>query len=82
MTIYVGNLSKETTENDLRNTFKAFGTVEFVNLIRDRFNKISLGFGMVGMPDPEEAQAAITSLQGKTIRENAIVVHAAGTHSR
>jgi len=73
--IYVGNLSSEATEDDLRQAFEAFGQVESVNLIKDRFTGEPRGFGFVEMPSKNEAQKAIdelngTDLKGRTINVN------------
>jgi len=81
MTIYAGNLSKEITETDLRDAFKIFGTVTFVNIIQDRFHKTPVGFGMVGMPLQIEAQAAIAGLNGKEMKGKSLVVNEAGIRS-
>jgi len=75
MNIYVGNLSGEATEDDLRQAFAAFGQVESVNLIKDRFTGESRGFGFVEMPSKDEAQKAIdemngTDLKGRTLNVN------------
>ncbi len=75
MNIYVGNLSGEATEDDLRQAFEAFGQVESVNLIKDRFTGEPRGFGFVEMPSKNEAQKAIdelngTDLKGRTINVN------------
>ena len=75
MNIYVGNLSGETTEDDLRGAFEAFGQVESVNLIKDKFTGEPRGFGFVEMPSKNEAQKAIdelngTDLKGRTINVN------------
>jgi cold-inducible RNA-binding protein len=81
LTIYTGNLSREITETDLRDIFKTFGTVTFVNIIQDRFHKVPVGFGMVGMPIQVEAQAAIASLNGKELKGKFLVVNEAGIRS-
>jgi len=60
--IYVGNLSYETSENDLRNMFEAHGKVDRVSLIMDRVTGRSKGFGFVEMPNDAEARAAIAAL--------------------
>ncbi len=74
MNIYVGNLSLETTEDDLRHAFEAFGQVRFVNIVRDRDNSESRGFGFVGMPSKDEAQTAINEMNGKDLKGQAISV--------
>ncbi len=65
MNIYVGNLSREATSDDLRETFEAFGEVESTHVVKDRFTGESRGFGFVEMPSKEEAQEAINNLNGK-----------------
>jgi len=75
MNIYVGNLAEEVSEDDLRAVFEAFGRVESVNVLRDRFSGESKGFGFVEMPSRDEAQKAIedangTDLKGKAIKVN------------
>jgi RNA recognition motif-containing protein len=74
MTIYAGNLSQEVKEADLREMFCAFGQVAFVNIIKDRNNKISKGFSIVEMPVDSEAEAAIAGLHGKNLKGMSINV--------
>ena len=74
MNIYVGNLSPETTEDDLRQAFGAFGQVTSVKVLRDRVTRESNGLGFVGMPVPEEGQAAVTALNGNNFKGHAIKV--------
>ena len=68
MNIYVGNLSRDVTEEDLRQTFEAFGKVESVTIIKDKFSGESRGFGFVEMPAKAEAQSAITGVNGKELK--------------
>ena len=77
MKIYVGNLSYEVTEEELRQEFEAFGKVESVNIITDKISGRPKGFGFVEMASKSEAEAAITSLNGKTLKERTIVVNEA-----
>jgi RNA recognition motif-containing protein len=77
MTIYAGNLSVQVNEDDLRVEFRAFGAVAFVNIVKDRNNSASKGFGFIEMPVQDEAVAAIAALHGKQIKGNAIVVNEA-----
>ena len=65
MRIYVGNLSYESSEDDLQEAFSAHGQVESVTIIRDRDTGRSKGFGFVEMPASEEAQASINEMNGK-----------------
>lgn len=62
--IYVGNLPWSTTEDELRDTFAAYGSVSSVAIIKDRNTGRSRGFGFVEMDSPDEAQAAINGLNG------------------
>ncbi|MFQ6036126.1 MAG: RNA recognition motif domain-containing protein [Sedimentisphaerales bacterium] len=77
MNIYVGNLSRDVTEGDLRQAFEAFGEVSSVNIIKDRFTGESRGFGFVEMPTKTEAEAAITSLNGQDVKGRAVNVNEA-----
>jgi len=72
--IYVGNLSHDATEVDLRQAFEAFGQVESINIVKDRFSGESRGFAFVEMPSRSEAQAAITGLSGKTVKGRSVTV--------
>ncbi len=65
MNIYVGNLPREATDEDLRKAFAAFGQVTQATVIRDKFSGQSRGFGFVEMPNKNEAQKAISELDGK-----------------
>ena len=75
--LYVGNLSFDTTENDLQDLFSPFGPVSEVNLISDRATGRSRGFGFVTMATPEGAQAAIAGLAGKNIGGRNLTVNEA-----
>ena len=77
MNIYVGNLSRQTTEDDLRQAFEALGQVESVNIIKDRFSGESRGFGFVEMPSKQEAQKAIEEMNGKDLMGRAVNVNEA-----
>lgn len=77
MNIYVGNLSYEATQEDLRHAFEAFGQVETATIIMDKFSGRSKGFGFVEMPSPDQARSAIDSLNGKEIRGRALKVNEA-----
>jgi len=81
MNIYVGNLSSEVTEEELREAFEAFGQVESVNIVKDRLSGQPRGFGFVEMPAKAEAQAAITGLNGKELGERTLVVNEARPRS-
>jgi len=77
MNIYVGNLAKEVSEQDLTNAFSNYGTVKSVKIIRDMFSGESKGFGFVEMPGASESQAAINELNTKEIKGKKIVVNEA-----
>jgi len=75
--LFVGNLSFETTENDLNDAFAAFGTVTEANLMMDRMTNRPRGFGFVTMSTPEEAQKAIEGMNGKDMDGRALTVNVA-----
>ena len=75
--IYVGNLSYETSENDLRNMFEAHGKVERASLVMDRMSGRSKGFGFVEMPNDAEARAAIAALNEMETQGRKIMVNVA-----
>ncbi|HDT14432.1 MAG TPA: RNA-binding protein [Candidatus Aminicenantes bacterium] len=77
MNIYVGNLSFNLTEDDLRTAFQAFGTVEKAAIITDKMSGQSRGFGFVEMPNKDEAIKAIESLNGKDLKGRNIKVNEA-----
>ena len=81
MNIYVGNLSPEVTEEELREIFEAFGQVASVNIIKDRYSGHPRGFGFVEMPAITEAQAAISGLNGKELRGRGLSVNEAHPRS-
>ncbi len=81
MKIYVGNLSYEVTEEELRQEFEAFGEVESVNIITDKYSGRPKGFGFVEMPTVSEGQAAITGLNGKTLKDRTLNVNTARPRS-
>ncbi len=77
MNIYVGNLSFNLTEDDLRAAFQAFGTVDKAAIITDKMSGQSRGFGFVEMPNKEEAQKAISGLNGKDLKGRNLKVNEA-----
>ena len=77
MRVYTGNLSSETTEEELRQEFEAFGEVESVSIITDKISGRPKGFGFIEMASKSEAEAAIAGLNGKTLNERTIVVNEA-----
>ncbi len=81
MKIYVGNLSYEVTEEELRQEFTAFGEVTSVSIIRDKYTGRPKGFGFVEMASVSEGQAAIAGLNGKTLKDRTLNVDAARPRS-
>jgi len=77
MNIYVGNLSFSVTETDLREAFAAYGQVATASIIKDKFSGESRGFGFVEMPTKEEAEKAITALNGKDLKGRTMTVNEA-----
>ena len=77
MNIYVGNLSFDVVESDLLQLFEEFGQVTSANIIKDKYNGRSKGFGFVEMPSDEEAQAAIDALNGKEVMNREMTVNQA-----
>ena len=77
MNIYVGNLPREATEDDLRQAFEAFGQVSSAKIITDKFTGDSRGFGFVEMSNSTEAQAALTGLDGKDLKGRTLRVNEA-----
>jgi RNA recognition motif-containing protein len=75
--LFVGNLSFNTTENDLQDAFAQFGTVTETNLMMDRMTNRPRGFGFVTMSTPEEAQKAIEGMNGKDMDGRALTVNVA-----
>ena len=73
----VGNLSFDTSDSDLRRLFEEFGTVESAQVISDRDTGRSKGFGFVEMGSDQEAQAAISALNGKEVGGRALTVNEA-----
>jgi RNA recognition motif-containing protein len=72
--LYIGNMSYDTTEDTLRDLFAGVGEVESVNIITDRRSGRPRGFGFVEMATEEEAQAAISQLNGTTLDDRQISV--------
>jgi len=81
MNIYVGNLSYNVSEEDLKTAFEAFGQVTSASIIKDKFSGQSKGFGFVEMPSKEEAQAAITGMNGKEMKGRTLNVNEARPRS-
>jgi RNA recognition motif-containing protein len=77
MNIYVGNLSRDVTDDDLRAAFEAFGKVTSATVIKDKFSGEPRGFGFVEMPVQAEAQAAMTGMNGKELKGKTVAVNEA-----
>lgn len=77
MNIYVGNMDRSVTEEDVKQAFAAFGQITSVTLIKDKLSGESRGFGFVEMPAKAEAEAAIAGLNGKELKGRTITVNEA-----
>jgi RNA recognition motif-containing protein len=77
MNIFVGNISRNATEDDIREAFAAFGKVATVSLLKDKFSGEPRGFGFVEMPAKNEADAAIAGLNGVDLKGRALTVNEA-----
>src|SRR6185503_2440339 len=75
MNIYVGNLSWNLKDQDLSNLFATHGEVSSAKIVTDKFTNRSKGFGFVEMPNDEQANAAITALNGSEVDGRNIVVN-------
>jgi RNA recognition motif-containing protein len=75
--IYVGNLNYNTTEDELRNTFSEYGTIESVNIITDRFSGQSKGFGFIEMSNSDEAKQAIDGMDQQELGGRSLKVNEA-----
>jgi RNA recognition motif-containing protein len=81
MNIYIGNLSYEVTEEDLKEAFEVFGAVDTVKLIKDNHTGRSKGFGFVEMAAKAEAESAIQGLNGKDLKGRSLNVSEARPRS-
>jgi len=77
MNIYVGNLSYETAEEDLRQAFEQYGEIVSVNVIKDKFSGQSRGFAFVEMATKEAGEAAIAALNGAELQSRELTVNEA-----
>jgi cold-inducible RNA-binding protein len=77
MKLYIGNLSHEVTEEDLKAALEPFGAVESVTIIKDKGTGQSKGFGFAEMTSPSEGQSAIEGLNGKEVKGQAVTVNEA-----
>ena len=81
MNIYVGSLSYDVSEEELREAFAAFGQVSSVSIIKDKYSGQSKGFAFVEMPVLSEGQAAINGLNGTKLKDRTIAVSGARERS-
>lgn len=77
MNLYIGNLSWSISEPELQQTFEAYGEVSSCKIVKDKMTNRSKGFGFVEMPNADEANAAITALNGKDVKGRNISVNEA-----
>ena len=77
MNIYVGNLSKDVSEDDLRNAFEVYGEVSSSKIIKDIFTQESKGFGFIEMPEQTKALEAISGLNNQEVKGKNIIVNEA-----
>ena len=75
--IYVGNLPMDLTEDELKELFVEFGDIESSSIIKDKFTGQSRGFGFVKMSNDEEADSAISNVDGKNVKGNTLRVNEA-----
>lgn len=81
MNIYIGNLSPEVSEEDLRAAFDPFGQITSVKVIKDRFTGEPRGFGFIEMPERVEANTAMENLNGTVLKGKTILVKEARRQS-
>jgi RNA recognition motif-containing protein len=77
MNIYAGNLLRNLSEDELRQVFESYGTVTTTAIIKDKISGESRGFGFVEMPNADEAQKAITGMNGRDFKGRAMTVNEA-----
>ena len=77
MNLYVGNLAHDVREDDLRQSFEAFGRTESVSIVKDKYSGESKGFAFVEMPSKDEAKSAIDGLNGKDLKGQSLKVNEA-----
>ncbi len=77
MNIYVGNISSQLTEEELKEAFVTYGEISSVRIIKDKYTGQPRGFGFVEMPDKAEAEAAIAGLNGKEFKGKELTVNEA-----
>lgn len=74
MNIYIGNLSRQVNEEELKKAFASFGKVDSVTINKDKHTGLAMGIGYVEMPDTAEAQAAIAGLNAKELKGQILMV--------
>ena len=74
MKIYIGNLSHDVSEEDLRQSFEAYGRVDSLSIVKDKYSGESRGFAFVEMSSKDEAQTAIDGLNGKALKGQSLNV--------
>jgi cold-inducible RNA-binding protein len=77
MNIYIGNLVRDVTDDDIKTAFSPFGEIKSVNIIKDKFSGESKGFAFVEMKKNDEGEAAIRGLNGKDLKGRAMTVNEA-----
>ena len=77
MNIYVGNIARETSEEELRQAFEPFGQITAINIIKDKFSGESRGFAFIEMPNSEQGKAAIDGMNGKELKGRIVNVNEA-----
>jgi len=77
MNLYVGNLSSEVTEDDLRKAFESFGQITSIKVIKDKFTGEPRGFGFIEMPGKQQAKSAMDALNGSELKGKKIIVNEA-----
>jgi RNA recognition motif-containing protein len=77
MNIFIGNLSRNVTQDSLQELFEAFGKVDSAAVIKDKFSGESKGFGFVEMSSTDEAQAAMAGLNGREVDGKSLTVNEA-----
>jgi RNA recognition motif-containing protein len=81
MNVYIGNLPRDITDEELRKAFEAFGEVTSTTIIKDKFSGEPRGFGFVEMQVNAEAQAAIAGLNGTQLKGQTLIVNEARARS-
>ena len=80
MNIYVGRISSQSTEKEIKKVFEAYGEISSIELIKDRYTDELRGFGYIEMPDKTEAEAAIAGLNGKEFNGKKLTVNESCSH--